>query len=161
MMLLLTARIVFYKSMLSFINKEKTGIVKVMEQYGPSMNIAIPSLPLIFCKNTDFFILLCYTITTKGRWSLWNLSTHFKERKRHACLYPYNSLSKYPCDTFFLSIYTTERKNFMNIIVCNNTYLTKMTSMPSSSLAQNQALADSIACGEIVLTDCYLLLEHD
>ena len=49
----------------------------------------------------------------------------------------------------------------MNIIVCNNTYLTKMTSMPSSSLAQNQALADSIACGEIVLTDCYLLLEHD
>ena len=49
----------------------------------------------------------------------------------------------------------------MNIIVCNNTYLTKMTSMPSSSLAQNQALADSIACGEIALTDCYLLLEHD
>lgn len=48
----------------------KTGIVKVMEQYGPSMHIAIPSLPLIFCKNTDFFILLCYTITTKGRWSL-------------------------------------------------------------------------------------------
>ena len=60
-------RIVFCKSKLSFINKEKTGIVKVMEQYGPSMHIAIPSLPLIFCKNTDFFILLCYTITTKGR----------------------------------------------------------------------------------------------
>ena len=56
--------------------------------------------------------------------------------------------------------YMTERKNFMNIITCDKAYLTKMISMPSGSLAQNQALADSIAHGKIALTDCYLLLEH-